>query len=129
MHIGLFGYPRSMRGITLPRAITFTAALYSIGLPPEVLGLNALNGDDIQFVKRIYINFEDDLRDSLKYINPDTEFLPRNLEARVRDMVGDFQPDEEHKEITDYILGSLRENKSGLEECVLRAGSLRKFLG
>ena len=129
LHIGLFGYSRSMRGITLPRAITFTAALYSIGLPPEVLGLNALGGDDIQFVKKIYVNFEDDLRDSLKYINPDTEFLPKNLEARVRDFVADFHPDEEHKEITDYILSSLRENRGGLEECVLRAASLRKFLG
>jgi len=129
LHIGLFGYSRSMRGITLPRAITFTAALYSIGLPPEVLGLNALGGDDIQFIKKIYVNFEDDLRDALKYVNPDTEFLPKNLEARVRDSVCDFQPDEEHKEITDYILSSLRENKGGLEEYVLRAASLRKFLG
>ena len=129
LHIGLFGYSRSMRGITLPRAITFTAALYSIGLPPEILGLNALDGDDIQFIKKIYVNFEDDLRDSLKYINPDTSFLPKNLEARVRDFLVDFQPDEEHKEITDYILSSLRENKSGLEEYVLRAASLRRFLG
>ena len=129
LHIGLFGYSRSMRGITLPRAITFTAALYSIGLPPEILGLNALDRDDIQFIKKIYVNFEDDLRDSLKYINPDTSFLPKNLEARVRDFLMDFQPDEEHKEITDYILSSLRENKSGLEEYVLRAASLRRFLG
>jgi len=129
LHIGLFGYPRSMGGITLPRAITFTAALYSIGLPPEILGLNALDQDDIQFVKEVYVNFEDDLRDSLRYFNPDTGFLPKNLEARVRDFLVDFQPDEKHEEITDYILSSLSENKGGLEEYVLRAANLRKFLG
>ncbi len=129
LHIGLFGYPRSMGGITLPRAITFTAALYSIGLPPEILGLNALDEDDIQFVKKIYVNFEDDLRDSLKYFNPDTGFLPKNLEAKVSDFPIDFEVNEEHKEITDYVLSSLRGNKGGLEEPVLRAANLRKFLG
>ena len=34
---------KNVEGISLPRAITFTSALYSIGLPPEILGLNALN--------------------------------------------------------------------------------------
>jgi len=129
LHIGLFGYPRSMGGITLPRAITFTAALYSIGLPPEILGLNALDEDDIQFVKKIYVNFEDDLRDSLKYFNPDTDFLPKNLKARVGDFPIDFEVNGEHKEITDYVLSSLRENKGDLGEYVLRAANLRKFLG
>ncbi|MBI2288605.1 MAG: phosphoenolpyruvate carboxylase [Chloroflexi bacterium] len=129
LHIGLFGYPRSMGGIILPRAITFTAALYSIGLPPEILGLNALNKDDIQFVKEIYVNLEDDLRDGLKYFNPDTGFLPKNLEAKVRDFSIDSEVNGEHEEITDYILSSLRESHGGLEECVLRAANLRKFLG
>jgi len=128
LHIGLFGYSRNVGGITLPRAITFTAALYSIGLPPEILGLNALEGDDVQFVREVYVNFEDDLRDALRYFNPDTGFLPKNLEGRVKEV--DFQPDEEHKEITGYIASSLRKNKTeDLDEWVLRAANLRKFLG
>ncbi|MCL0091422.1 phosphoenolpyruvate carboxylase [Dehalococcoidales bacterium] len=128
LHIGLFGYPRSTAGITLPRAITFTAALYSIGLPPEILGLNALDQDDVQFVKKVYVNFEKDLTDSLKYFNPDTDFLPRNLEAKVRDFL--IEVNSEHKEITDYIAGSLRENKAkDLGEHILQAANLRKFLG
>jgi phosphoenolpyruvate carboxylase len=130
LHIGLFGYSRSIGGVTLPRAITFTAALYSIGLPPEILSLNALDEDDIQFIREVYVNFEDDLRDSLRYFNPDTVFLPKDLETRVRNFPVDFQPDEEHKEITDYIAGSLKENKTeDLGEYVLRAANLRKFLG
>ncbi|HID16540.1 MAG TPA: phosphoenolpyruvate carboxylase, partial [Candidatus Atribacteria bacterium] len=100
LHIGLFGYSRDIKGITLPRAITFTAALYSIGLPPEILGLNALDEDDLQFIKEVYVNFEDDLKDALKFYNPDTIFLPKGLEATVREVLSDFQIDEEHKEIT-----------------------------
>jgi len=130
LHIGLFGYSRSIGGISLPRAITFTAALYSIGLPPEILGLNALNENDLQFIREVYVSFEDDLRDSLRHFNPDAGFLPKGLEARVRHLPVDFQPDEEHKEITDYIAGSLKGSKTeDLGEYVLRAANLRKFLG
>ena len=129
LHIGLFGYSRSIGGITLPRAITFTATLYSVGLPPEILGLNVLNENDLQFIREVYINFEDDLRDSLKFFNPGTGFLPKGLETAVRDFSG-FEIDVEHKEITDYIAKSLKKNKTeDLREHVLRAASLRKFLG
>src|SRR3989338_4138009 len=38
LHIGLFGYSRRLGSKPLPRAIPFTAGLYSIGLPPEFLG-------------------------------------------------------------------------------------------
>lgn len=40
LHIGLFGYSREFsQGIHLPRVINFTGSLYSIGLPPEFIGL------------------------------------------------------------------------------------------
>ena len=130
LHIGLFGYSRNMDGITLPRAISFTSALYSLGLPPEVLGLNALNEDDLHFIKEVYINFEDDLRDSLRYLNPDTLFLPKDLKLKIRGFPADFRPEEEHKELTAYIISSLQKNGAeDLGEYVLRAASLRKFLG
>ena len=130
LHIGLFGYSRNVGGITLPRAIPFTAALYSIGLPPEILGLNALNENDIQFIREVYLNFEEDLADALRYLNPDTPFLPRNLKTIIRDFLKDSQPDEEHREITSQIIESLKENKTeDLTEYILRAASIRKFLG
>ncbi len=114
----------------MPRAIAFTAALYSIGLPPEILGLNALDDNDFQFIKEVYVNFENDLRDAIGYFNPDIAFLPQNLKARVVDFLGDFQPDEEYREVTNYIATSLKEDKAKeLEEHILRAASLRKFLG
>lgn len=130
LHIGLFGYSRNVGGITLPRAITFTAALYSIGLPPEILALNALDENDLRFLREVYVHFEDDLMDSLRYFNQDAGFLPKSLEASVRSLPVDLQPDEEHKKITYHITSSLRENKTeDLEEYVLRAADLRNFLG
>ncbi|HEC57824.1 MAG TPA: phosphoenolpyruvate carboxylase [Candidatus Syntrophoarchaeum butanivorans] len=129
LHIGLFGYPRDMMGIRLPRAITFTAALYSIGLPPEILGLNALDEDDIQYLREVYVNFDDDLRDALRYFNPDAP-LPKGLEAAVSDLPVDYQVNEEYRRLTGYILSSLKAGKTGdLGECILRAAHLRKFLG
>ena len=37
-HIGLLGYSRGVGEVSLPRAIKFTAACYSMGIPPEFIG-------------------------------------------------------------------------------------------
>jgi len=64
LHIGLFGYSRNIGGIALPRAITFAASLYSLGLPPEFIGLEALNyltEEEQNVLKRHYVNLKTDL--------------------------------------------------------------------
>jgi phosphoenolpyruvate carboxylase len=64
LHIGLFGYSRCVAGVCLPRAISFATALYSIGLPPEFLGIKALNIlDDKEWdlLKKHYLKMDHDL--------------------------------------------------------------------
>jgi phosphoenolpyruvate carboxylase len=64
LHVGLFGYSRNVGGVSLPRAITFAAALYSAGLPPEFIGLKALkelSDEEFSFLKKHYVNLKSDL--------------------------------------------------------------------
>ncbi len=133
LHIGLFGYSREMDGVTLPRAITFTASLYTVGLPPELLGLDVLNSADFDFLKTVYLNFEEDLRDALQFFNPGSlKLLPPDLSSPLGKMEFpvDYQVHSEHQEVTDYVLGALDlKEQVDLSEEVLRAANLRRFLG
>jgi phosphoenolpyruvate carboxylase len=131
LHIGLFGYSRSLgKGVALPRAIKFTAALYSIGLPPEVLGLNALDEADLQFLRETYANLEQDLADALEYLNADTGFFPEALKPALEKLEVGFDEDAGHGKITRKIAQEVRGDRMAhLEEDILRAADLRGFLG
>ncbi|MFO7792115.1 MAG: phosphoenolpyruvate carboxylase [Candidatus Saliniplasma sp.] len=130
LHVGLFGYSRDMGGITLPRAITFTAALYSIGLPPEILGLNALNERDLDYLRDIYINFDDDLRTALKFYNPDCPFIPEELKRSIEHTGIQVNTDKQHKEITDQVVEALKKGNYDFTcDQIQRAANLRGFLG
>jgi phosphoenolpyruvate carboxylase len=74
-HIGLLAYSRSMGGHTLPRAITFTSAFYSIGVPPEFIGLGRtlrqLKPADLDLLRSEYPNLKNDLEGAARYLNID----------------------------------------------------------
>ncbi|MFX1381887.1 MAG: phosphoenolpyruvate carboxylase [Promethearchaeota archaeon] len=130
LHIGLFGYSRNVGGINLPRAINFTASLYSLGIPPELLGLNALTEKYIDYIKQVYINFEEDLKDALQFFNPNIDYIPDVVKLKLKDLTIDYKQNQEHAEITSDILDSLKKNKNeDLTENILMAASIRKFLG
>ena len=130
LHIGLFGYSRSSGGFTLPRAIKLTAALYSLGIPPELLGLNALDADDIQFVKSVYANVENDLRDAYTFANLDSPFMPAKLREHLQNFFAYTPVNEEHKEISSKVDQIISENKiEDLSEHVLKMANIRGFLG
>lgn len=131
LHIGLFGYSRSIGGVKLPRAIGFTAAMYSIGLPPEVLGLNALSEDDMQFLRSIWPHIDEDLGDSIRYLNQNSlHLLPEPLRERLKNIIGDCSVDEKHAEVTSEIMDMYkRRDFMGIEERILQAAALRRFLG
>jgi phosphoenolpyruvate carboxylase len=131
LHIGLFGYSRSVEGVSLPRAIRFTASLYSIGIPPELLGLNALNHEDLEFIRSRWSHFDSDIGDAIRYMNPDSiGILPQDLQVAIRGMAEDFDIDEEHQRLTRGIFENLRARRSGqIQQGIVDAARIRRFLG
>lgn len=130
LHVGLFGYARKMGKLALPRAITFVASLYSLGLPPEIIGLHALNKKDLIFIKKIYHNFELDLLDALPFLNPNSPFLTKEIHHGLKFLKLDFNPHTSHKEITEEIISSLKNSSpERLHELTNRAAHFRGFLG
>jgi len=130
LHIGLFGYSRQLNGERLPRAITFTASLYSLGVPPEILGLDALTLEELEYLKDYYVNMEEDLRDALKFYNTDSPYIPLSLKRRVKELALDVEIDEVHKTQTDHIVESLvKNNDENIHDYVLMAANRRQFLG
>lgn len=130
LHIGLFGYSRGVGKSRLPRAITFCAALYSLGLPPELLALNSLNQKDKETLLSFYPKFETDLADAGKLLNEKNfrELVPEadSILANFRDI----EVNEEHRQTTDFALEHLKaKNLTALEEDILHAARLRGFLG
>ncbi|MEM0122845.1 MAG: phosphoenolpyruvate carboxylase, partial [Saccharolobus sp.] len=82
LHIGLFGYSRSSGKVTLPRAISFVGSLYSIGIPPEIIGLSALNElneEEWDVLKENYIYFKHDLERASKFFNWDSLELIKTI--------------------------------------------------
>jgi len=71
LHIGLFGYSRNVAGVSLPRAITFAAAFYSIGIPPEFVGgkvLEDLNDEELKLTQKCYVNMKPDFSSVSGYV-------------------------------------------------------------
>ena len=72
LHIGLFGYSRRVGGVVLPRAIPFAGALYSLGIPPEFIGFEALNSlseDEWDALRKYYANMKYDLDTVARYLS------------------------------------------------------------
>lgn len=132
LHVGLFGYSREVGENTLPRAIGFTAALYSVGCPPTLLGAHALTDADREFLADSFPAFFENLRDAARYYNPRcTELLALDgdrLETALDPV--DVDRDPSHREATDAVIDGLaREDESAVRSAVERAARQRRFLG
>jgi len=133
LHIDLFGYARQQGKIQLPRAINFCASLYSLGLPPDILGLSVLKQSDLELIREGYKNIDLDVSEALHYLNKDNlSFFGPEIEKRVLKAAElfDFEVHEEHKAVTSTILLALKKHdKLAVEEGILAAGRIRRFLG
>ncbi|MGH7246118.1 MAG: phosphoenolpyruvate carboxylase [Candidatus Levyibacteriota bacterium] len=148
LHIGLFGYSRGEGKTKLPRAISFTCALYSIGVPPEFIG----TGQTIVFAKKTgllvlleknYINIKKDIIRSGKFLNKNNLHKLARVSGGWKDIIESIEEIEEyvgqslgpvtveekkHQTLTQKILLSL-ENKKMLSQYIKQAAIIRKSLG
>ena len=133
LHVGLFGYGRSLGGFggaTLPRAIGFAASLYSIGVPPELLGLAALDEDDLKFVRETCPSLDEDLRAALRFAN-ERHVMELLGEGYMR-IVARFtdELDRVHEGLTGAVWAGINgDTPVHIQNYVQEAAHLRRFLG
>ncbi|EKD79638.1 MAG: Phosphoenolpyruvate carboxylase, partial [uncultured bacterium] len=147
LHIGLLGYSRSIGKKQFPRAITFTAAMYSLGIPPELIGtgrtLRALTKSEGELVHQMYRCIEHDLKLAGRYLNKENlAFLAKRhkgwraiqmdityLEQYFGMTLGPKTANEFlHRNATSDIY-YLSKRRQPTAAAVLQAGKLRRSLG
>ncbi len=147
-HIGLFGYSRGIGGVRLPRAITFTGSLYSVGAPPEIIGTgralkDAKTKGTLAYIEQYYLNIKDNLKAALGFVNVNALELLANESAAWKDVLDDVRGVEEylgvqagpttpeqleHAQLSQYIASHLHDMASCKDQLTTQA-HLRKSLG
>ena len=129
LHVGLFGYARDMEGVQLPRAISFTCALYSLGIPPELLGFESLRSEDLQFLEKAHPSFHRKVMMAMRYCDLDSPLMPEGLRSALQRAGYDWEPDKEHIAITRQMRALSHGSDAAMADLLLRAARLRRFLG
>ena len=91
LHIGLFGYSRNVGKISLPRAIPFAGALYTLGIPPEFISLGTLSElseTEFNTLRKYYENLEHDLESVAGFLSWRNLNMLADLYSQVAKMVG-----------------------------------------
>lgn len=149
-HIGLFGYSRGVGKVRLPRAIGFTGALYSIGIPPELIGtgrglreIGILQKENLLLLEKYYINIKSDLLRAGRFVNknvlkdlacqsPAWEGIRQDVEAIEEYLGTELVPttfeEKQHQIIVEEIYNRMQRNEP-VAELIKEAASLRKSLG
>lgn len=149
-HIGLFGYSRGVGKVRLPRAIGFTAALYSIGVPPELIGtgrglreIGLGQKENLALLEKYYVNIKADLTRAGRYVNktvlndlskqsPAWEGIRQDVEAIEEYLGHELGPvtfeEKQHHIIVEEIYHRIQTGESAAE-LLKEAALLRKSLG
>ena len=131
LHVGLFGYSRSVGKVRLPRVISFCAAGYSVGLPPEIIGLNALTKDDIAYLREVYVNFDFDISTAMAFFNRDVlSIVPKEVRSSLKLDLCNYSVNEDHGVITSRIIKAVKDkNEKHIQGMLIEAAHIRRFLG
>ncbi len=147
-HIGIFGYSRGVGKVKLPRAIKFTGALYSLGIPPELIGSGqalrlAKQTDTLDIIEKLYVNLKADLRTAGQYFNRENlEHLCKKDSAwlavqesveLIEEYLGEELAPKEtrqiiHRNFASNIYHRLQKNED-IAADVLAAAEMRRSLG
>jgi phosphoenolpyruvate carboxylase len=133
LHIGLFGYSRDDQEISLPRAITFCAALYSIGLPPELLGFGALTREEWFYLEDRFPGLAKQIKDGVALLDSESaDTLPPLVAESVR-LALEWCPAETNARHLELAQRARRAVEAGtlqiLPELMVLGGGVRRFLG
>ena len=150
-HIGLFGYSRGIGSVKLPRAIGFTAALYSIGLPPELIatgrGLKEAEKKGLlPLLNLFYPALRADIEHAGKFFNRENLEILRSFDPVFDDIGEDIAAIEKilrmelgpkkphhliHRNLTSTILHRMDPCEDGpaITRDIVEAGVIRRSLG
>lgn len=130
LHIGLFGYARSVRGLSLPRAITFCAVLYSTGFPPELLDVAYLSEGELESLYELSPYTQKAIARACSLFNPRSLELYGDEFKQVAVFASQFEFDEEHLAATTRMIEAVKNNQAdSLAQHITDTAFIRKFLG
>lgn len=147
-HIGLFGYSRGVGNVKLPRAIGFTAALYSLGIPPELIGtgrgLHEMKKQGkLELIEKYYLNIRNDLERAGRFVQKDILQKQAKKSAAWNEILQDVQfiekylrhelgpvssAEKEHAKHVKAIHTHLQDSKLATKH-IEKAAILRKSMG
>ncbi len=146
LHVGLFGYSRGIGKKKLPRAIPFTAVLYSLGIPPELVGtgraLDYIVKNKIKLDK-YYLNFKKDIIFAGRFLNKENLDRLAKKDKSWRDICTDVEFIEKNLKIklgpkknSDFIHRNLSstafylwQSKKPITREIIESGKIRRSLG
>lgn len=147
-HIGLFGYSRGIGKVKLPRAIVFTGALYSMGVPPELIAsgraiIYAKKVGILPLIDRLCPQLKSDFDRAGRYFNRENLEILVKKESAWKPVLQELSAIEEyigtplgpkkphhiiHRNLTSTMLYKLELNQDFSSE-VLQAAQIRRSLG